>query len=85
MAKRNTTERLIARGYLPRALFARDLRTLADHVERGDRNMMIRPPDKEPNLWVKMPITLYYERLDYDEEVQRVIETLRQPAAAEKE
>jgi hypothetical protein len=87
MSRPRSTQALLKKGYLPRVLMARRLRRLADGVEKGDGGDMglyIRTPESDPDLWVKLPTTLYYEHFPYDEDVEAAIAKAKKKDIAKK-
>lgn len=64
--KRNMEVGLAERGYVPRVVAARQLRAMADEVERGGVALFIRSPELDPRLWVKFNINFYYETAEDD-------------------
>jgi len=52
-----TKEQLLKKGFLPRTAAAKRLRVIAQGIEEGTPSLMIRPPEKDPDLWIRVNVT----------------------------
>jgi len=66
--KAKTPEYLAKRGYIPRAQAAAQLRAWADGISDGAADLYIRTPERQPHLWVKLNLQIYFEDAEANDE-----------------